>query len=353
LAGPPRSRLRSEGRLPTSWKASPLAATADMGSALNCTAGLPDILICDADNLDNIDVLGEFHRDYTLGQELGKGAQGKVHLCRVRETGKLRAVKIFDRSKAKASATFRRELEFLEAHRNPHIVQVLDQYLDTEYCYLVMERFTCHLRKGFKWICSLNGGPAALGNVALRNIVQQAFSAVLHLHRRQVVHRDVKAQNLLADKLDVRDPHLRVVLIDFGFAQYLEPGKVLTSRVGTRKYWPPEVFDGRYDHSMDIFALGVIGFLAASGLLPYADENASRTRDIFGEGAIPDHADEETRTFMERCLEKDPKRRASAAELANDQWLREPVSPRDFQDFDNAASDESSSSDFEGSSTGS
>merc|ERR1719330_1359014 len=97
-------------------------------------------LVCSADRP------GSFHAAYSLGQELGKGGQAKVHLCRHRETGQCQAVKVFDRGRWSSSSTYKRELELLQAYRSEHHIRVVDHYQDSDNCYLVMERLACHLR---------------------------------------------------------------------------------------------------------------------------------------------------------------------------------------------------------------
>ncbi|CAK0817270.1 unnamed protein product, partial [Prorocentrum cordatum] len=94
----------------------------------------------------------EFHTKYTLGKMLGKGSQGKVYVCMSKETGHTRAVKIIDRSWRTAWATYRREVELCKAASASNVIEVLEEFVDSAYCYVVMEKFEGHLRKGMKWV---------------------------------------------------------------------------------------------------------------------------------------------------------------------------------------------------------
>ncbi|CAJ1407427.1 unnamed protein product [Effrenium voratum] len=214
--------------------------------------------------------LGDFGKRYTLGKQIGKGSQGVVHLCHDRESGACKAVKMLDRRNKTAWATYKREVELSQATTGKNIASVMEEFVDAERCYVIMEKFEGHLRKALKWVAKENGDEAAgLDAYSLSNVVRQVLSAILHLHTCGVVHRDVKAHNLLIDRYDLRDSKCRIVLSDFGLARRLEPGRFLCAQVGTRKYWAPELYEKKYWHVVDVFAVGVLMFLAASNMYPY------------------------------------------------------------------------------------
>lgn len=265
-----------------------------------------------------------FYERYQLGSVLGKGSQGKVYTCVDTVSGSESAVKVIERSRKNALEAFKRELDIVKAcGRSKYLVSFLDHFVSRRFYFIVMEKYASNLRKALKWVAQQCDGVAALNNSAIQNILRQAAGAVRHLHLRTIVHRDVKSQNFLVDVLDVRSPECQVVLTDFGLAHALEPGKTLHHAVGTRKYWPPEVYDGKYGHPMDVFALGVLIFLASTGTFPYANEEKVRTRDIFAEGIVPEYLDPGAYQFMQVTLEKDPSKRPVATDLYSiaSSWL--------------------------------
>mmetsp|Transcript_49980 Transcript_49980/g.119287 ORF Transcript_49980/g.119287 Transcript_49980/m.119287 type:complete len:398 (-) Transcript_49980:150-1343(-) len=267
--------------------------------------------------------LGDFGKRYTLGKQIGKGSQGVVHLCHDRESGACKAVKMLDRRNKTAWATYKREVELSQATTGKNIASVMEEFVDAERCYVIMEKFEGHLRKALKWVAKENGDEAAgLDAYSLSNVVRQVLSAILHLHTCGVVHRDVKAHNLLIDRYDLRDSKCRIVLSDFGLARRLEPGRFLCAQVGTRKYWAPELYEKKYWHVVDVFAVGVLMFLAASNMYPYQDEDQTRTRDVFDQDLVPPEVPQEAVSFMQLCLTKDPNFRPSAAELGQHPWLQ-------------------------------
>lgn len=303
-----------------------------MGAALpNSCSGLEDYegLTCEPGTCDGRDPCDasqprSFYDRYCLSTVLGKGSQGKVYLCTDSATCQEFAVKVMERSRRNAAESFKRELAIVKAAGpSRYVVQFLEHFVTRRYYFIVMEKYSQNLRKALKWVANSCGGPQELGAPALQNIIQQAYASVRHLHQASIVHRDVKSQNFLVNVQDVRKEHCRVVLTDFGLAAELSFGQTLSHPVGTRKYWPPEVYDGKYGHAMDIFALGVLVFLASTATFPYSSEEIVRMRDVFEEeGVVPDHLDPEARSFMRECLEKDPAKRPTAQSLASLPWLQ-------------------------------
>lgn len=266
----------------------------------------------------------DFLERYTLGKQLGKGSQGVVHVCYDRQTGDSRAVKILERSNKTAWSTYKREVELTQAASGRNIATVLEEFVDAGRCYVLMERFEGHLRKALKVTQKENSEDIGTGldQSSLANVIRQALSAILHMHTCGMVHRDVKAHNLLTDRVDLTDPRCRVVLSDFGLARRLEPGRFLCAQVGTRKYWAPELYEKRYWHVVDVFAVGVLMYLASMTVYPYQDEEQTRNRDVFALDEIPPEIPADMLSFLRKALEKDPNNRPSAAELGQHPWLK-------------------------------
>jgi len=92
-----------------------------------------------------------FQQKYVIGRLLGKGSQGRVHACVHRKTGAELAVKVIERTSRSAYNSYTREVELCKATSSRHVVQVLEEFIDDEYCYAVMEKYEGHLRKCMKW----------------------------------------------------------------------------------------------------------------------------------------------------------------------------------------------------------
>merc|ERR1740130_150669 len=108
-------------------------------------------------------------------------------------------------------ATYKREVELCQdcqrsSSSSANVIKVVEDFVEPQNCYVVMEKFEGHLRKGLKYVGTDVGQTFVdLGDTALKNLVRQVASGIAHLHRNAIVHRDVKAHNLLLDRLDLRD----------------------------------------------------------------------------------------------------------------------------------------------------
>jgi len=99
--------------------------------------------------------------------------------------------------------------------------------------------------------------------------MKQLFQAINHCHAQNIVHRDIKPDNIMITNDD------SVRLIDFGLSKASKKGKQLKTVAGTPYYMSPEVLDGAYSKKADIWSLGVILYTLVSGYLPFQGKNAA------------------------------------------------------------------------------
>merc|ERR1719387_1489491 len=103
-------------------------------------------------------------------------------------------------------------------------------------------------------------------------VSKQMLAALSYLHSNSIIHRDVKGDNYLMDRLDIVDPKCRIILTDFGTAVPLKEKERLREGVGTKIFWSPEFYDGNYAHKVDIWAMGVVVYGLLDGRFPFRDE---------------------------------------------------------------------------------
>ncbi|XP_052068888.1 cyclin-dependent kinase-like 2 isoform X3 [Mytilus californianus] len=182
---------------------------------------------------------------------VGEGSYGMVLKCRHKETGQLVAIKKFleseDDKMVKKIAL--REVRMLKQLRHDHLVNLIEVFRRKKRLYLVFE-FVDHTV-----LDELEKCPNGLDENTVRRILWQVLKGVEFCHVHNIIHRDVKPENILVSKSGV------VKLCDFGFARTLaQPGESYTDYVATRWYRAPELLvgDTKYGKAVDIWAIGCL-----------------------------------------------------------------------------------------------
>ncbi|KAL1306119.1 hypothetical protein AAFC00_004235 [Neodothiora populina] len=186
---------------------------------------------------------------FRLLRVVGKGAFGKVRIVERKDTGLTFALKYIRKDEVVRSESVRnmiRERRMLEHLNHPFLCNLRYSFQDVEYLYIVVDLMTggdlrFHIsRKSFT-------------EEAVRFWIAELGCALRYIHGQNIVHRDVKPDNVLLDS----DGHVH--LADFNVATDLTPGKALTSRSGTLAYLAPEVYRGKgYGAECDWWSLGVV-----------------------------------------------------------------------------------------------
>jgi len=260
-----------------------------------------------------LDTGESFYDSYELGTWIGEGSDAKVYACVHRKTGEQNVVKVLDAGSVKTAwRTFHREVELCKLSRASHVVKVLADFVHSDKCFIVMERFACNLR-------TCTASCPRLDDQALRNFARQGLSAIAYLHEQFIVHRDVKTTNFFVDRLDLCSDDFRMVLGDLGLAKRLVPGKYFHSQVGNSKYWGPEIYNRRSFHAVDVFALGVTFFLLVTCRYPFKDISHTLCYDVADD--LPERLSLKGKEFLLHLLMKDPYVRATAAEAQCHAWL--------------------------------
>jgi serine/threonine protein kinase/uncharacterized protein YecT (DUF1311 family) len=214
--------------------------------------------------------LRALERDYELIREIGLGGMAAVYLARKRVNGRLVAIKAM-RGKylddPDAVQRFAREARTVAGLDHPNIVrtEAIEQ-IDDRAVAIIME----HVPGGTvrDWLRE----HGSLGAEHAEAILRDVANALAYAHRRGIVHRDVKPENVFLD--EVRG---RALLSDFGIARKIDGEGSITllgAALGTPQYMSPEQIDGEMvDGRSDIYSLGVLGWELLSGRRPWAGES--------------------------------------------------------------------------------
>ncbi|MDP9796481.1 serine/threonine-protein kinase [Catenuloplanes nepalensis] len=249
---------------------------------------------------------------YALQEEIGGGATGTVWRALESSTGEQVAIKLLRDDLAgepKIVMRFVQERAILRMLRHPHIVPVRELLTVGSSLGLVMDLIPGgSLRRRLRAAGTLPPAEAAV-------ILGQTAAALSHAHRRGVVHRDLKPDNILLTRPGETDPTVR--LTDFGVARVLHGSRLTTTGavIGTAGYLAPEVIaGGRPMPAADVYALGIVLFELLLGRPPFAGVNPYASLQGFTVPR-PASAPPSAWQIIESCLASDPTHRPTAAEL--------------------------------------
>ena len=210
------------------------------------------------------------HKKYEVLGVVGEGAYGIVYKCRNKETDKYVAIKKFKEIEDKlVQKTMKRELKMLQMLKHDNVVDFQEAFIYKENLFLVFE----YVEKNLLEV--LERYPEGLNPKLIKSFVFQMCKAVHYLHTKNVIHRDVKPENLLVDE------NMNVKLCDFGFARKISLNEennnvdAMTDYVATRWYRSPELLlsCGIYGPEVDYWAIGCIMGELADGRPMFPGEN--------------------------------------------------------------------------------
>ncbi|KAG1957379.1 serine/threonine-protein kinase SIK2a isoform X1 [Pimephales promelas] len=256
---------------------------------------------------------------YDIERTLGKGNFAVVKLARHRITKSEVAIKIIDKTQLDAVnlAKIYREVEIMKLLDHPHIIKLYQVMETKNMLYLVTE----YARNGeiFDYLASRG----RLSEIDARRKFWQILSAVEYCHERNIVHRDLKAENLLLDA------HMNMKIADFGFGNFFRPGEPLTTWCGSPPYAAPEVFEGQQYEGpqLDIWSMGVVLYVLVCGALPFDGPSLPvlRQRVLEGRFRIPYFMSEDCEHLIRKMLVLDPARRLSLSQIKEHRWMVQEV----------------------------
>ncbi|OAF66733.1 hypothetical protein A3Q56_05334 [Intoshia linei] len=252
---------------------------------------------------------------YRLIKTIGRGNFARVKLAVHVETNLEVAIKIIDTNKLNEQSLLKlsREEKIMKLLNHPNIVKLYQVFKIDNFVYLVME----YVSGGevFDYLVAHGRMREKESRVKFRQII----SAVEYCHQKNIVHRDLKAENLLLDS------DMNIKIADFGFSNEFKIGSKLDTFCGSPPYAAPELFMGKkYDGpEVDVWSLGVILYTLVSGSLPFDGRNLKELRErvLRGKYRIPFYMSTDCENLLRKFLVFNPSNRFSLKKAMHEKWV--------------------------------
>lgn len=253
---------------------------------------------------------------------LGEGSHAVVW-CALHDNSKKKvAIKIISKQKSRENDL--NEIMFLEELEFKYIVEMFEWFQDDSNIFIVIE----YLPNGS--LQDLVKQMGYLEESIAKKYIYQLLLTVEYLHNFQVMHRDIKAENILLDiNHDIR-------LVDFSMS--VELGNS-SSICGSPAYMAPEMISGnKYDERADVWSIGILLFYLIKGHFPFDEENNQKLfyKIIHTDCSYPETISDDSINLISRLLEKDPDHRITIREALHHDWFDQtPLSARiSFKRYD-------------------
>ena len=215
------------------------------------------------ENITDISQLYQIFPDEVLGSGQFGIVYGGVH----RKSSRTVAIKVIDKLRfpTKQEAQLKNEVAILQNLSHMGVVNLERMFETPERIFVVMEKL-----KGDMLEMILSSEKGRLSERVTKFLITQILVALKHLHSKNIVHCDLKPENVL---LSSNSEFTQVKLCDFGFARIIGEKSFRRSVVGTPAYLAPEVLRNKgYNRSLDMWSVGVIVYVSLSGTFPFNED---------------------------------------------------------------------------------
>ena len=257
---------------------------------------------------------------YKFGRIIGRGAFGKVNIGLNILTGRIVAIKSFNKNNLvneKAKKKILYETNLMRGLYHPAVTKILETFETEKYMLIIMEYISGGNLQNFvkkrRKLCEKTA----------KILFSQLIQGIKYIHSKGIVHRDIKLENILLDLNNI------VKICDFGVGKLTQKGQKLLDQCGTPVYMAPEIIQGEgYEgFPVDVWSAGVALYIMLSGNIPF---NRDKTHDL--QSAIInlpykkiEDISESANDLLEKILEKDPSKRYTPEQILEHPWMNEPI----------------------------
>jgi len=254
---------------------------------------------------------------FEIEEKLGEGSFGVVYRARHKDSGYPLAIKDFDVYDVEEADPIAKEIEILKKCNHPHVVSYFGSCSPPSKLWILMDY--CGLGSLNDVMNSLDR-PFKEKEIAL--ICQQSLVGLIYLHSKQIIHRDVKAANILLTD------NGRIKIADFGVSQQILSTFSKGSIAGTPYWMAPEILkQEKYSNKVDVWSLGITAIEIAEGSPPLIDINPVRAMYMVPRRPPPTLKEpkkwsKEFNSFIETCLVKEIDKRPTPVELLEHPFIQ-------------------------------
>ena len=253
---------------------------------------------------------------------LGRGAFGKVSLGMHKLSRKLVALKSINKeymSDEKQKSKVMHEVGILLRLRHRSVVKLYETFETKRHMLLAMELcaggdLLNYVRKRKK-----------LEEVEAKVIFKQIIEGLGYIHKKRILHRDIKLDNILLDGKG------NVKIADFGVSKLVKPGDVMHEQSGTPAYIAPEILreQGYSGFKADIWSAGVVLYAMLQGTVPFKASNMKELHKMIIKGKyhFKEEVSEGAKQLMKAMLDTDPRTRISITKILKHPWMQLPATP--------------------------
>jgi len=265
-------------------------------------------------------------KKYKILSKLGEGSFGMVYLAQNKYTKEKVAMKEIKKANKDllSDGEIRDEIDILKKLDHPDIVRIIESFNTKESYFLVTEY--CEGGELFDQVRN------QLSETQIAVIFRQLLSGLAYLHSHNIVHRDLKLENILIHEIEksktTGEDLFNIKIIDFGTARIFDKTKNPQSIVGSSYYIAPEVLKQRYNKECDLWSVGVILYMFIVGHAPFdgCDDEEITSNIQCGIYSKIDKrwkkSSREVKDLIQKLLVYQPKKRLTAIQALQHPWFK-------------------------------
>ena len=265
-------------------------------------------------------------KKYEILSKLGSGSFGNVYLARNKFTDEKVALKQIKKSSANllSDGEIKDEIEILKNLDHPDIVRIIESF-NTKNSYILITEY-CEGGELFDQVKN------QLSETQIAVIFRQLLSGLAYLHSNNVVHRDLKLENILIHEIEksktTGEDLFNIKIIDFGTARIFDKNRKPQSIVGSSYYIAPEVLRQKYNKECDLWSVGVILYMFIVGHAPFDGCDDEEITNNIHRGVYRKNdrrwikASKEVKDLIQKLLTYRPSQRLTAMQALNHPWFK-------------------------------